>query len=99
MTITATEPPVLTLYERIGCHLCEDMRQSLEELAAGSEYRLERVDIDQNPSLQSRFNELVPVLMHGDREICHHFLDFSAVQTVLASYNSKGRGFSDGHHR
>ncbi|MBX2886394.1 MAG: glutaredoxin family protein [Granulosicoccus sp.] len=75
------------------------MRQSLEELAAGSEYRLERVDIDQNPSLQSRFNELVPVLMHGDREICHHFLDFSAVQTVLASYNSKGRGFSDGHHR
>lgn len=60
---------------------------SLSELVNESEYQLRRVDIDEDEELKSRFNELVPVLMHDDREICHHFLDLSAVRAVLASYN------------
>jgi len=78
-----------TLLYRQGCHLCEDMESSLEQLLEAGSYTLKRVDIDQDPALQTRYNELVPVLFHGDNEICHHFLDLKAVRAVLASYNTQ----------
>ena len=35
-------------------------------------------------ALVERFDELVPVLMHGDTEICHYHLDAARLDAVLA---------------
>jgi len=78
---------LLTLYFREGCHLCSEMEQLVGELLDASEYRLEKVDIDQKPELRERYNVLVPVLMLGSTELCHHFLDLEAVRAGLAGYN------------
>jgi len=77
----------LTLYWRDGCHLCEDMENTLHELIDADRYRLTRVDIDQDPSLRERYNADVPVLCLDGEELCRHFLDLSAVESALASYN------------
>ena len=87
---------MLTLFRRAGCHLCEDLENQLAELFEPADFRLERVDIDEDPTLQARYNEWVPVLTHGDFEICHHFLDLVAVQKVLAGYNTHIRRRLDG---
>lgn len=83
----------LTLYWRDGCHLCEDLEQTLAELVDASRYQLTRVDIDQDEALRQRYNADVPVLCLHDEELCRHFLDLTAVEAALASYNTQ-----DTHH-
>ncbi|MGE3313874.1 MAG: glutaredoxin family protein [Planctomycetaceae bacterium] len=51
----------VVLYTRVGCHLCEEMKSTLER------YRsflpdIEEIDIDGDPALAARFTECVPVL-------------------------------------
>ncbi|MEE8264987.1 MAG: glutaredoxin family protein [Acidiferrobacterales bacterium] len=76
--------PVLTLYMRHDCHLCEEMRIELVRLQACLEFELRLVDIDQDPRLVERFKHKVPVLAHGDHEICYYFLEEEALRERLA---------------
>ncbi len=82
------DPVGLILYLREGCHLCEDLEAQLAELLEPDAYSLQRIDIDTDPALHRRYNERVPVLAHGEHEICHHFLDLIAVKQLLASQYS-----------
>ena len=68
------------LYGRAWCHLCEEMQEALNPLQAEIGFHLEYVDVDSDPALEVRFGELVPVLMAGDRELCHYSLDPGAVR-------------------
>ena len=36
---------------------------------------MEVVDVDDDLLLEEKYNELVPVLLDGDKEICHWHLD------------------------
>ena len=77
--------PTLTLYSRLYCHLCESMLQSLGRLQPALGFEIEVVDIDADPALVARYNEAVPVLCLGEREICRHFLDETALRACLAA--------------
>jgi thioredoxin reductase (NADPH) len=81
-------PVRLTLYGRAYCHLCEDMRLELERLAPQLDFALDLVDVDEAEALEARYGELVPVLMHGDTEICHYFLDRAALADLFARIES-----------
>ena len=73
----------LTLYSRTYCHLCHDMEALLRELAAECPFQLDIVDIDADPALEERFNELVPVLMQGGQELARYHLDSTALRLHL----------------
>ena len=75
--------PALTLYYRDGCHLCETMLQALRGLQALLDFDLQLVDVDGDPALARRYDEWVPVLCRGEREICHYHLDEQALRAVL----------------
>ena len=64
--------PTLTVYGRSYCHLCDDMIAALRNLQGRFAFEIRVVDVDSDASLERRFGELVPVLMHGDRELCHY---------------------------
>jgi thiol-disulfide isomerase/thioredoxin len=75
-----------TLYSRSWCHLCEDMLAALQKLApAGLPFEVDVVDVDADPALVERFDELVPVLYGrlDEPELCHYFLDEAAVRAYL----------------
>ncbi len=82
------DPPVLTLYWREYCHLCHDMLAQLlalrEELGGVDVFSVEQVDVDRDPLLEAKYDELVPVLVAGERELCHYFLKPEAVRAYLA---------------
>jgi hypothetical protein len=78
--------PVLTLYGRKYCHLCEDMLAALEALRGEHDFLITMVDIDDCPEKLDRYDELVPVLTLDDAEICHYFLDVAKVREVLAGF-------------
>lgn len=78
-----TRPVPFTLYSRSYCHLCEDMLQALMALQQpGERFEVAVLDVDADPALVARFDELVPVLF-GDpegAELCHYFLDPAAAR-------------------
>ncbi len=74
----------LTLYFREYCSLCHAMRDALRPYQQQHGFTLEVIDVDNDPALVERFDELVPVLMHGDTEICHYHLDATRLDAVLA---------------
>lgn len=76
------------LYSRSWCHLCDDMLQALRTLV-GEGGRIEVIDVDADPALVERYDELVPVLIgcrlgQPDEQICNYFLDENAVRDFLA---------------
>ena len=80
----------LTLYGRTYCHLCEDMRSALAELGAEFDLELDIVDVDRSEALEARYGERVPVLAHGETELCHYFLDRPAVTAYLVRLGRTG---------
>ena len=74
----------LTLYFREYCSLCHAMRDALRPYQARHGFTLDVIDVDNDPALVARFDELVPVLMHGETEICHYHLDTVRLDAVLA---------------
>ena len=74
----------LTLMSRSYCHLCHDMEVAVAPLAAEFGVGLAVVDVDADPALEAKYDELVPVLLHGDTELCHYFLDEAKVREYLA---------------
>jgi thioredoxin reductase (NADPH) len=73
----------LTLYFREYCSLCHQMLAELKPWQDRHGFALDVVDVDADPVLEARFNELVPVLMDGEHEICHWHLDIPALAAHL----------------
>lgn len=61
------DPIRLRLYSRPGCHLCDQMRQEVDELLADRPREWEVVDIDADPDLARRYGETVPILLVNGR--------------------------------
>ena len=59
------------------------MLASLAALRGELGFGLEVVDVDAEPELERRYNELVPVLMHGERELARWRLDASDLRAYL----------------
>lgn len=74
----------LTLMSRGYCHLCHDMEAALAPLAAEFGATVTVVDVDADPALEARYDELVPVLLHGENELCHYHLETAKVREYLA---------------
>ncbi|HWW03808.1 glutaredoxin family protein [Collimonas sp.] len=94
--------PHFILYSRSYCHLCEDMLQALlvlqapDENAAGyvvdsaaDRFTVELIDVDADPELVAKYDELVPVLV-GNKDgqepmqLCHYFLNVELVKSFLS---------------
>jgi thioredoxin reductase (NADPH) len=74
----------LTLMSRGYCHLCHDMEVALAPLAEEFGASVTVLDVDADPALEAKYDELVPVLLHGDTELCHYFLDEAKTREYLA---------------
>lgn len=76
----------LTVLGREWCHLCHELVDALAPLAAELGWAVTVVDVDQHPELEARWDELVPVVLHGDTELCHYHLDESRVRAYCGAF-------------
>ena len=76
----------LTVMSRSYCHLCDEMIAALHELQGRflEGVEIDVVDVDHHPALESKWGDKVPVLLDGDEEICHYFLDQDRLRLHLA---------------
>jgi hypothetical protein len=80
------ERPLLVVLSRGYCHLCDDMVASLRALQALHPFALQVRDVDDDPQLDARYGDRVPVLLAGDEELCHFRLEPAAVNAWLAKF-------------
>ncbi|MGZ5042451.1 MAG: glutaredoxin family protein [Usitatibacter sp.] len=76
--------PKLTVLSREYCHLCEDMVAALRQFQGRYAFEIEVVDVDRDPRLEEKWGDKVPVLLDGERELCHYFLDVAVLDARLA---------------
>ena len=75
--------PVVTLYGRPGCHLCDEARTAIMELLAElDEVALHEVDIETDDRLLAAYLERIPVVELDGREISE--LEFDSAQLSAA---------------
>jgi hypothetical protein len=77
-------PQQLTLLVRAYCHLCDEMREAVRPLAEQARVAVNEIDVDTDQALEARWGERVPVLLAGNRELCHYRLDRTALSRYLA---------------
>jgi glutaredoxin len=75
--------PSVTLYTRMGCHLCERAADVLERARGRTGFALEVVDIDDDDALRARYNEQVPVIAVDGRELFWGRVDEDALVARL----------------
>jgi hypothetical protein len=61
------------------------MKDELETMDLTQTGSITMVDIDKDPDLTRRFNDLVPVLFVNDTEICHYKLNKKRLLRILGS--------------
>lgn len=76
----------LIVYGREGCHLCEEMIDSLRILQKEVRFEFDVINIDEDENLVELYNERVPVLfaVKEQKELCHYFLDSTVIKAYLS---------------
>lgn len=74
----------VTLYTRVGCHLCDDAKDVLDAVRAERPFALDVVDIDADPALAARYTTEVPVVLVDGRKAFKYRVDPSALRDQLA---------------
>ena len=52
----------VTIYSRLGCHLCNDAENVLESLREELNFEIEVIDIDEDAELIKLYSDQVPVI-------------------------------------
>lgn len=58
----------VTLYTRVGCHLCDVVKEQLDAAQSQRPFALEVVDVDTRPELVVQYGDEVPVVMVAGRK-------------------------------
>jgi glutaredoxin len=75
--------PLVTLYGKPGCHLCDDARAAAERVRAEHPFDLEEVDISLDPVLHRRYGERIPVLALEGEELFDYVVDEAVLRERL----------------
>ena len=75
--------PVVTLYARAGCHLCDVARLQLRALQRTFPFTLEDVDIEGDPDLERRFMLEIPVVAVAGAVVSTEPIDLAKVRDAV----------------
>ena len=75
-TETQTKPHV-TFYTKAGCHLCDEARDILDEIAAEIPYDLTEIDIRRNMELFEQYRYRIPVILLDETLIAEGRIEYS----------------------
>ncbi len=81
--------PLVTIFSRTGCHLCENAEATIEDLKTELDFDLEIKLIDGNPDLEKLYGYEVPVIhINGEH---HDFfrLDVERFRSSLETHHRR----------
>lgn len=77
------DQPLITLYSRPGCHLCEQALEALLRLREEVAFQIDERDISEQDALLRAYFDRIPVIEMDGVELCDVVLDEEAVRAAL----------------
>ena len=71
------EPLQVKFYMKAGCHLCEDVREMLDEIATQSTYELTEIDIRRDFETFELYRYRIPVVMINETVVAEGRIDYN----------------------
>ena len=69
-------PPQVTFYTKVGCHLCEEARDMLDDIATQTNYELTEIDIRSNTVLFEQYRYRIPVIIIDTETVIEGRIEF-----------------------
>ncbi len=79
----------VTLYSKAGCHLCDEARAYLEELAVTSEMVIDEIDIRRDTALFERYRYRIPVIVVDGAEVLEGRIEAADVYALAGSAHGR----------
>lgn len=85
---------VLTIYSRPGCHLCQDMKETAEQVVRGLGIaaRIDEISIAGEPELEARYGAEIPVLLVNGRKAAKYRVSEEALTRILTAGRTERAG-------
>ena len=80
----------VTLYTRVGCHLCDIAKDVLDDVRRERPFELTTIDIDTDPDLVRMYGEEVPVVAIDGRKAFKYRVDPAALRERLDRATTTG---------
>ena len=75
----------LTIYSRPGCHLCDEMKAVVQQVARTIPLSLVEVDISTDAALEAEYGLEIPVLMVEGKKAAKYRIAEDALVRILTS--------------
>ena len=86
MSNSETPAPLqVTFYTKAGCHLCDNARDMLDEIAAQTAYELTEIDIRRDTELFERYRYRIPVIMLNETIAAEGRIDYNELTHAFAN--------------
>jgi len=72
-----TTHPQVTFYTKAGCHLCEEARDLLDDIAAQTLYDLTEIDIRSNLEIFEKYRYRIPVIIIDETLVIEGRIEYS----------------------
>lgn len=77
-------------YTKAGCHLCEEARDMLEDIAAQIDYELTEIDIRGKPDIFEQYRYRIPVIIINDATLLEGRIQYSDLAQAIDLESSEG---------
>jgi glutaredoxin len=75
--------PQVTFYTKAGCHLCEEARDMLDDIAAQVDYELTEIDIRSNSELFETYRYRIPVIIVNNEAVIEGRIEYRDLAKVF----------------
>jgi glutaredoxin len=81
--------PLVTIYSRTGCHLCENAENALLALTQSLNFSLEVKLIDDDKELEVLYGQLIPVIHIDGVHFSHFRVDIEEFKSSLEKHRQR----------
>jgi glutaredoxin len=74
---------LVTVYSKPDCCLCDDVMQVVERVAARRRFKLEYVNILDDPALEAKYRRAIPAIIVNGKEIARYRLTEAILDAAL----------------
>ena len=75
----------LIIYSRPGCHLCDEMKAVVKNVARTIPLSLDEIDISADPALEAEYGLEIPVLLMDGKKTAKYRIAEDALVRILTS--------------
>lgn len=79
-------PLQVTFYMKAGCHLCEDVREMLDEIATQNTYELTEIDIRRDFETFEQYRYRIPVVMLNETIVAEGRIEYNELLHAFNTY-------------